>query len=234
MSNSDVGQEGLKLVDEGGAIERAVATQDDVILVWDLYDEVDVVIKWPLDGELGLVAQVNLTKNTVAKVELDALSGSILDTNLTRLALVSSVQLPEDQYLAISTSHISAFDLPGTRGTSRGQNLSSAVLIVGSHEEQNHHNNSNVEEGGSPNDGDFVYGHRIIVVKFAQAGTVVHVELTELEWLGADSLWVELEWCIGDVCITDVGGENKEILHCKVSNRLKLGCSEEAVKWREL
>ena len=70
VSDSNVSKEGLKLVDEGGTIESTVAADDNVIFVWDLDNNMDVVVEGPLDRQLGLVTKVNLTKYTIAEVKL--------------------------------------------------------------------------------------------------------------------------------------------------------------------
>ena len=88
--------------------------------MWDLDNHVDIIVKRPLDGELGLVTKVNLAEDSITKVELDTFSRSVFHADLACFALRSSVEFPEDKHFSITSCHVGAFDLFRALGASGG------------------------------------------------------------------------------------------------------------------
>ena len=112
VSNTNIIQISLDLVDEDSPIKGAVTPQDDVILMWDFYNKVIVFIKRPLDYELCLIAEVNFSQNLVAKVQYNLLPRAKFHADLTPFSTKSCLQFPCNKDFTISTSQICAFDPP--------------------------------------------------------------------------------------------------------------------------
>ena len=163
MSDADVVQVVLDLVNESGAVDGAVAAKDDIILIGDLHHKCGGVVKWPLDGDRRLVPQVNLTKHRVPAEELNALARTKLETDWSRLLLQAGLLLKGHKQFSITSCDISSLDLPGTVGATGGKDLGPAVLVVCGHHEHDHDDQGHVQEHKSPHNGDLIVGLHVVV-----------------------------------------------------------------------
>ena len=95
------------------------------------------------------------------------------------------------------------------------------MLIVCGHQKETHYDKGNVQEHKPPNEWYLPIWLNIVVECFLSA-TIVHVELTQLEWLRAHCLFIENKRSVWKILVPNVSGQNEEVLHGQVPDSVKL------------
>ena len=120
--------------------------------MWNFYNKVIVVIKWSLDYELCLIAEVNFSQNLVTRVQYNLLPWPKFYADLAILSSKACLQFPCNKDFTISASQISSFDPPSSVSAPSRQVLCPSMLIVRSHQKETQYDEGNIQEHKTPNE----------------------------------------------------------------------------------